>query len=89
MTTYNERMRATYSHRYTRETLPTELRGFSLGNVNTLLHLGWTEQATKALLTYAYATGNEPDWSEDDWDELRDHFISIEMLMGREGMPAR
>ena len=77
MTNYNNIMRETFEPRYSRETLPGDLRMFSPGQVNTLLHLGWTEAETLVLLDYAQSTGSEPDWSEADWDELLDHFVAL------------
>jgi hypothetical protein len=48
--------------------------------VNTLLNLGWFASDALALLMYADATGDQPDWSESDWDELLYHFQQIEPL---------
>ena len=49
--------------------------------VNTLLHLGWCEDDVLAILKHADATGDQPDWSESDWDELLYHFQLVEATM--------
>ena len=49
--------------------------------VNSLLHLGWCEDDVLALLKYADTTGEQPDWSEDDWDDILYHFQILEAQM--------
>jgi hypothetical protein len=48
--------------------------------VNTVIHLGWNEDDALALLNFADKSGDHPDWSEADWDELLFHFQQIEPL---------
>ncbi|MCG3771274.1 MAG: hypothetical protein JW384_02457 [Nitrosomonadaceae bacterium] len=49
--------------------------------VNTLLHLGWCEDDVLSILKHTDATGDQPDWSESDWDELLYHFQLVEATM--------
>jgi hypothetical protein len=49
--------------------------------VNTLLNLGWFANDALTLLNYADATGDHPDWSESDWDDLLYHFQLLEATM--------
>jgi hypothetical protein len=49
--------------------------------VNTLLNLGWFADDALTLLNYADATGDHPDWSEDDWDDILYHFQILEATM--------
>jgi hypothetical protein len=60
--------------------LPEKFRGKSPNMVNTVLHLGWSEDDTLALLNFADESGDHPNWSESDWDELLFHFQQIEPL---------
>ena len=79
---WNEKMRISCEYNYNNSTnpLPEKFRGKSPNMVNTVLHLGWNEDDTLALLNFADATGDHPDWSESDWDELLFHFQQIEPL---------
>jgi hypothetical protein len=56
-------------------------RGYSPFMVNTLLNLGWFANDALALLKHADATGDHPDWSESDWDDLLCHFQLLEATM--------
>lgn len=49
--------------------------------VNSLRHLGWCEDDVLTLLKYADNTGEQPDWSEDDWDDILYHFQILEAQM--------
>jgi hypothetical protein len=60
--------------------LPEKFRGKSPHMVNTVLHLGWNEDDALALLNFADESGDHPNWSESDWDELLFHFQQIEPL---------
>jgi hypothetical protein len=79
---WNEKMRISCEYNYNNSTnlLPEKFRGKSPHMVNTVLHLGWNEDDTLALLNFADATGDHPDWSEYDWDRLLFHFQQIEPL---------
>lgn len=61
--------------------LPDALRGHSPGNVNTLLHIGWSEEMTKILLDYADANNDHPDWSEASYEEIEEHFAILEAMI--------
>lgn len=61
--------------------LPPMFAGKSPNMVNTLMVLGWDADATLALLNHADQTGDHPEWSEADWDELLYHFQQLEHLM--------
>ena len=79
---WNEMMRISCGYNYNNSTnpLPEKFRGKSPNMVNTVLHLGWNEDDTLALLNFADSTGDHPDWSEYDWDRLLFHFQQIEPL---------
>ena len=66
------RERSKYRKNYNNSTnpLPEKFRGKSPHMVNTLLTLEWSADNTLTLLNYMDATGDHPDWSDWDWDEL-------------------
>jgi hypothetical protein len=82
-TKWNDIVRESAGNGYNNSTnpLPEKFRGrHSPFMVMTLIHLGWNEDDTLALLNFADKSGDHPDWSEADWDELLFHFQQIEPL---------
>lgn len=79
---WNDTVRDSAPEGYNNSTnpLPDKFRGKSPNMVNTLLHLGWSEDDTLALLNFADESGDHPDWSDADWDGLLFHFQQIEPL---------
>jgi hypothetical protein len=77
---WNDEVRESMPDGYDNSCLPEKFRGKSPHMVNTVIHLGWNEDDALALLNFADATGDHPDWSEADWDELLLHFQQIEPL---------
>lgn len=85
---WNDTMRDTEPNGYNNRSnpLPTMFAGKSPNAVNTLLHLGWNADDTLTLLNYADATGDQPDWSAYDWDELLYFFQMLEVAMSNEAV---
>ncbi|MCG3769969.1 MAG: hypothetical protein JW384_01100 [Nitrosomonadaceae bacterium] len=77
---WNEEVRESMTAGYNNSCLPEKFRGKSPHMVNTVIHLGWNEDDALALLNFADKSGDHPDWSEADWDELLFHFQQIEPL---------
>ena len=79
---WNDDMRTkVHMFQYDNTCLPEMFRGYSPFMVNTLLNLGWFADDALTLLNYADATGDHPDWSEDDWDDILYHFQILEATM--------
>jgi len=79
---WNDDMRTkVHMFQYDNTCLPEMFRGHSPFMVNTLLNLGWFADDALTLLNYADATGDHPDWSESDWDDLLYHFQLLEATM--------
>lgn len=73
MTTYNN----------STNPLPEKFEGLSPLMVNTLLSIGYTDNAVNRLLRFADAHNDHPDWSDATNEEIDRHFrgLSIKILL--------